>query len=145
MRRSTCLLLVVLFGSWLSSFGQTAPKLRYPKIVATFERVGQTDKIPPTTIYTPPKWGTFRATLIMVLTRGNGEQEAGWSGIVRFTNGGGTFGGPAVELPTSNRTAGYSEMPIRAIAGRPITFEVDSSGDTSGSKYNVWLVVEQLM
>ena len=30
MRRSTCLLLVVLFWSWLNTFGQSAPKSKHP-------------------------------------------------------------------------------------------------------------------
>src|SRR5579863_7213603 len=56
MRRSTCCLLVILFGSWLSSFGQSTPKLTSPKIVATFQRLGLTADLPPTTIYTPKNW-----------------------------------------------------------------------------------------
>jgi len=60
MRRSTCCVLVELFGSWLSSFGQSAPKFTTPQIVATFQRLNQTGEIPPTTIYTPKNCGTFR-------------------------------------------------------------------------------------
>jgi hypothetical protein len=64
--RRTCCLLVVLFGSWLSSFGQSSPQLTSPKIVATFERLNQTAEIPPTTIYTPKNWATFRVSIVMV-------------------------------------------------------------------------------
>src|ERR1700680_3891972 len=73
MRRSTCCLLVVLFGSWSSSLGQSAPKLTYPKIVATFHRFGLTAELPPTTIYTPKNWGTFRISIVMVGTVANGQ------------------------------------------------------------------------
>jgi hypothetical protein len=48
MRNLTCCLLVALFGSWSSSLGQSAPKFTSPRIVATFERLGQTAEIPPT-------------------------------------------------------------------------------------------------
>jgi len=60
MRRSTCCVLVELFGSWLRSFGQSTPKFTTPQIVATFQRLNQTGEIPPTTIYTPKNCGTFR-------------------------------------------------------------------------------------
>jgi hypothetical protein len=53
MRKSTCCVLVMLFGSWLSSLGQSAPKATFPRVVATFHQYGLTDALPPTTIYTP--------------------------------------------------------------------------------------------
>ena len=71
MRNTTCCLLVVLFGSWSSSLGQNAPKFTTPQIVATFQRLNQTAEIPPTTLYTPPKWGTFRVSVVMVDTVAN--------------------------------------------------------------------------
>src|SRR5579863_1583158 len=89
MRRSTCCLLVVLLGSWMSSVGQNAPTFASPKIVATFERLDQTADLPLTTIYTPPKSGTFRISIVMVETVGNGDPNAGWWGSLQFWNGAG--------------------------------------------------------
>ena len=145
MRNVTCCLLVVLFGSWSSSLGQSAPKFTSPKIVATFERLGQTNEIKPVTIYTPPQWGTFRISVVMVLTvKGGGEF---WYGYPQFVDAAGlNFGGEyVVALSTSVPQTASAEFPIRAKARKPIRFTVQPAGDTSGSKYNVWVVVEQLM
>jgi hypothetical protein len=144
MRRSTCCLLVILFGSWLSSFGQSTPKLTSPKIVATFERIGQTAEIPPTVIYTPPKWGTFRVSMVMVLTVGNGSSGA-WGPLLYFYDGSGKNQGGGATVNTNVPQTAVVEFPIRAHAGKPLTFTVVPGLDTSGSKYNVWVVVEQLM
>jgi hypothetical protein len=145
MRRSTCCLLVVLFGSWLSSFGQSAPKLTSPKIVATFQRLGLTADLPPTTIYTPKNWGTFRVSIVMVGTVSN-QQYGQWTGQLQFTDGAGQNGPNTfvVQLTTSILATGSGDFPIRAQAGKPLKFSV-SSFITQGAKYNVWIVVEQLM
>jgi len=63
MRKSTCCVLVMLFGSWLSSLGQSAPKATFPRVVATFHQYGLTDALPPTTIYTMQQEKTFRLLL----------------------------------------------------------------------------------
>jgi hypothetical protein len=52
---------------------------------------------------------------------------------------------PSIELTTFARTMNSLDLPFRAKAGLPMTFSVVPSGFTSGSKYNVWIVVEQLM
>jgi len=149
MWRATLLLLVFLSGSWVSSLGQNAPKLTTPRIVATFERLGQTAEIPPTTIYTPKNWGTFRISIVMVGIVANGETATFWGGGVRFTDAAGKnrpdYGPFLAELYTDIRQTGIAEFPIRAKAGKPITFDVKSFGATQGTKYNVWVVVEQLM
>jgi hypothetical protein len=149
MRRSTCCLLAILFGSWLSSFAQSAPRLTSPKIVATFERIGQTAEIPPTIIYTPKKWGTFRISIVMVGTEASGNGDAAWTGNLQFWDGAGENQPPYtyyMELQTDIRETASAEIPIRARAGKPIKFSVGSiNGSTEGSKYNVWVVVEQLM
>jgi hypothetical protein len=148
MRRSTCFLLVVFFGSWSSSLGQNATKLTHPRIVATFERLGQTAGIGPTAIYTPKRWGTFRISIVMVGTVGN-QMNAYWLGALSFIDAAGENGGPntpfevmmGIDIPRTSSV----EFPIRAKPGKPLEFSVSSSGDTSGTKYNVWVVVEQLM
>jgi hypothetical protein len=146
MRRA-CFLLVVLFGSWSSSLGQSAPKFTSPRIVATFERLGVTAGIPPTTIYTPKNWGTFRISIVLVCTVANGDGNANWRGDVVFTDGAGNNSGSLWEaaVPTQIRGTRVTEFPIRAKAGIPIKFSVTPFGQVGGSKYNVWVVVEQLM
>jgi hypothetical protein len=144
LRRSTCCLLVVLFGSWLSSFGQSAPKLTSPKIVATFERLNQTARIGQTTIYTPKTWGTFRVSIIMVGTVANGSNQGDWESDVQVFDAAGAYNF-GCQITTSIRQTNSVEVPVRVRAGKPITFAVNAQGNTDGAQYNVWVVVEQLM
>ena len=146
MRNATCCLLVVLFGSWSSSLGQNAPTLTSPMIVATFQRLNQTTTIPRTTIYTPTTSGTFRISIVMVGTVAGGDGGY-WAGKPRFTDEAGTGQKPfEALLHASPRQTAVAEGPIRAKGGTPINFEVVAPiGHTEGSKYNVWVVVEQLM
>ena len=147
MRRSTCCLLAILFGSWLSSFAQSAPRLTSPKIVATFERLDLTNEMKPVTIYTPPQWGTFRISVVMVLTAPAGTKGEFWYGELQFVNAAGVncCGAYSVALQSKSRGSAFGEFPISAKAGTPIKFSVQRAGDNFGSKYNVWIVVEQLM
>jgi hypothetical protein len=88
MRNATYCLLVVLFGSWSNSLGQNAPKFTTPQIVATFQRLNQTKEIKPFTIYTPSQWGTFRISVVMVLTRAN-QNNSQWDGTIQFDDAAG--------------------------------------------------------
>ena len=142
MRRA-CSLLMVLFASFVC-FGQSAPKLTSPRIVAAFERLGQTAAIPPTTIYTPKKWGTFRVSVIMILTKGNNGNGGDWQGQFLFVDGAGVFTGePSIFAGTKNRAVW--ETPFRCKPGQRMVFSVTPGGNTAGSKYNALVVVEQLM
>jgi hypothetical protein len=109
--------------------------------------LGQTKEIKPVTIYTPPQWGTFRISIIMILTVANGNNGPLWAGRVRFTDAIGVdpwF--PEAALSTVEPISTFTEGPFRAKAGTPIRFSVSSqNGDTSNTKYNVFVVVEQLM
>jgi hypothetical protein len=147
MRNAICLL-VALCGSWSSGFGQSAPKFTSPRIVATFERLGLTAELPPTTIYTPKNWGTFRISVVLVLVKTNRIGNSYWLGVPRFTNAAGknvTCYCAGAFLYTDLPDTSGAEFPFRAEAGVPIKFTVTSTGNTSGSSYNVWVVVEQLM
>src|ERR1700690_651007 len=88
MRRATCCLLVVLSVSWASSLGQHAPKLTSPQIVATFQRLGQTKEIKPVTLYTPPPWGTFRISIVIVGTIAN-VSAAFWAAKAYYSDAAG--------------------------------------------------------
>jgi len=147
MRRATFLLLF-LSASWASSLGQSAPKFTTPRIVATFERLGLTHELPPTTLYTPKTWGTFRISMVMVGTVANGASDSEWSTILQFAdadNDNAPCDLCGTHLPVDVPRNASTEFPIRARPGQPITFSVVSFGDTSHTKYNVWVVVEQLM
>jgi hypothetical protein len=136
MRRTTALL-VMVFGSWLSSLGQSAPKFTAPQIVATFHRLNQAAEIPPTTVYTPKSWGTFRISIVMVGTVANGTSNTDWAGLLQFTDADGEnvpCDGCGTFLPLDRLRNSVIEFPIRARAGKPIKFFVKSEGDTSGTE-----------
>jgi hypothetical protein len=145
MRRATILSLIFLAVSWVSGFGQSAPKFTSPKIVATFQRLNRTTEIHPTAIYKPSSWGMFRVSVVIVAIKANGEGNGGWQPILVATDGGGSYeqDGPRVSTNVQGTAAG--EFLVRAKPGAPLFFYVSSGGDTSGSKYNVFVVVEQLM
>jgi hypothetical protein len=148
MRRATLSLLLFLGGLWSVSLGQRVPKFTTPRIVATFERFGVTGAISPTTIYTPKSWGTFRISIVLVGTVANGHQQSSYEGGILFTDGAGkntpTASTVAI-LPTDVKRSGQVEFPIRAKPEKPIQLFVSANGHTSGTQYNVWVVVEQLM
>jgi len=85
----------------------------------------------------------------MVGTVPNGVSNAYWFSDLHFTDGAGTDAPCdficSATLYTDILRTGAAEFLIRAKRGQPIRFEVKSLRDTSGSKYNVWVVVEQLM
>lgn len=144
MRRSICLLIVVL-GAWSASLGQNAPKLTHPRIVATLERVGLTTPLATKTLYTPKEWGTFRVSIVMVGTVPNGKYNVAWQGNIGFMDSAGA-NEAEVDLATDRKRTAIGEFPIRAKGGQAITFSVTQVGNNlSGTKYNVWVVVEQLM
>jgi hypothetical protein len=145
MRRAICLL-AFLFGSWSSGLGQSAPKFTTPRIVATFQRLGQTANIPPTTIYRPKNWGTFRVSIVLVETVTDGNSPARWAAEVDYADGAGDTNNITVDQLVQARGTASLQNPIRAKAGKPLTFKVNlEDGDEQGAKYNVWVVVEQLM
>lgn len=145
MRQAILCFLLLVLGSRIG-YGQepTKSNATFPRVVATFKLLNQTAPISQTTIYTPKKWGTFRISLIMVLTVKNGR-NAEWSGTVRFKNRGGDFAEPSVGVTTTNPGMESASDVVRAKGGAPITFEVIAIGDTSNTKYNVFVVLEKLM
>jgi hypothetical protein len=119
MRNVTCCLLVVLFGSWSSSLGQSAPKFTSPKIVATFERIGQTAGFPPTTLFTPQHWGTYRVSIVMVETSAGGEGY--WVGVCNWFDGSG-LDGTSVNVGTT-----YPQANNTVVGRKQIGVETNSA------------------
>jgi hypothetical protein len=145
MRNTICCLLVMLFGSWSSSLGQKAPQFTTPQIVATFERVNKTGPIPLTTLYAPPGSGMFRVSIVAVVTVGNGGGNGGWQPIIRATDAAGQYEQDGSAVSTNVPGTATTEFLVRAQPRTHLRFSVRSVGPTSGSKYNVWVVVEPLM
>jgi hypothetical protein len=154
MGKAMCYLFVVLLGCCTSSFGQDGPKKSgqnvYPRIVATFKRIDQTGPFSPVTIYTPKNWGTFRCSIVMVVTKGNSQTNSYLEANLLFHDGAGFDGVPPnspfyATVATATRNTNYGEFPFRARPGKPIQIEVVPYGITSSTTYNIFVVVEQLM
>jgi hypothetical protein len=151
MRKAIRGLLLLILVSGVSSFGQSAAgplKNHYPRVVATFERFNQTAPISPVTIYTPMHWGTFRCSIVMVLTEANNNDgNAFWRGAILFDDGSGSNGPDhpfGVSLYPGKRNTNAAEFPFRAKAGKPIRVEVKEINYPGGTKYNIFVVLEQL-
>jgi hypothetical protein len=149
MRRVTFFLLLMVLYSWVGSAGSelTVKGLQYPRIVARFHRFGQTSAIPPTPIYTPSRWGIFSVSTVMVLATSNG-QDGGWLGNLAYTNGSGAgnASAPPYILGMLQNPGGIAQGITVVVQepNRPLTFSTSSQGNISGSKYNVFIVVEQI-
>jgi hypothetical protein len=96
------------------------------------------------TIFTPTEFGVYRISLVFLVTVGNGQQANYWGPTVRWQDGAGK---DLYGIPVSSEypNPGQFSVPIRDLIGKPIRFGVSSDGNVSGSKYNVFVVVEQIM
>jgi hypothetical protein len=139
--RKVFALLIVSLGLAVGSFAQTTAT--FPKVVAVFHRCNQTDTIATAPIFTPKAGGLFRFTIYGELLRGASEAAAWWSPTLTFTNHVGEQTYNYVwELSSTSATFGLTSWDRE---GFPIIFGVNSSGDVSGSEYNITIVVEELM
>jgi hypothetical protein len=144
MRKALSLLAVVL-GLALGSFAQTTTT--FPKVVATFSRADQSDVIPMATIFTPKAGGLFRFTIYCAVTKANPltNQNTFWNPTVSFADDIGDVKLNEV-LTVSRQSAGVlTESSFWDRAGVPISVGVGSTGDVSGTEYNIRIVIEQLM
>jgi hypothetical protein len=148
MRRKTIYLMVVLLVSSVDGVSQSATKRAptgtLPRVVATVRLFHQTGPISPTKIFTPEKWGVYRLSAVGVVTAAAGDGY--WSGGFQWTDGGGNESTACLTMFTLF-TGSYScnSFAFRDLSGKPLTYSVNQNGDTSGSKYNLFIVVEQLM
>lgn len=124
-----------------ASTGKAKPT--FPQVVATFQRIGHARGIS-TTIYTPKSWGTFRISAVMLLTVANGGGGY-WQGDIMTTDGSVGVDVGGLFFDTLKPLTSQTEQPVRLKPGKPVILTVIPGGDTTGSKYNIFVVVEQLM
>src|SRR5579872_5236385 len=149
MRRAViCVLLIELLSVLAGVCQERAVKSAtnaagFPHVVAKVSRWQQTEPIKSTTLFTPKGFGLYRVSVVGVVTTPGGSGS--WIVAVDWSDSGGqqeiTFSGQ------SNSVGDFvqSTLPFRDLAGVPISFSVTSNGDTAGSKYNLFIVVEQIM
>lgn len=129
-----------------TGFGQTATPPN-PQIVARVNLTGQTNPIPTTTIFTPPVDGLFRISGVMVTTVANGDSSGTWGLGVNWSPDPGPQTLCCV-IGTNTRFVGgggsVETITIRSDAGIPVTYFVQSTGNTQGTTYEVFFTVERL-
>jgi hypothetical protein len=141
--RNVLRLLVILAGLSSVGFGQTAVPSGLPKVVATFQSLNQTGTIQIHTLFTPPEEGLYRVTVVMIVTVGNGQQDSDWQLTLSWTDENGREG-YILPVDTQSPTSQATTIPIHDLRGIPIDGGVISTGQTSGSKYDVFVVIEQI-
>lgn len=144
------MLVLTLAALTTRSLAQTSPT-----IVATVKLTGQTAAVPKTTLFTPTADGMFRITAYMVTTvpTTNGS-KADWLLRVGYTDDAGSWilgtvaNVPAYQRSNSNVFGNTDNWPLTfwATSGTPITYAVPPiNGDPTGSTYEVFITLEQLM
>jgi len=152
-QRFVWLFVAIVLGAGMC-LGQTATKDSaqnpgFPRVVARLNLFNRTKAIGPQTIYIPTKSGVFRASGAMVCTLGDGGAgNTFWGITVSWTNEVGLNAPTFVSIVDSSRkgssTQTNSSFIFNATKDIPITVWVTTIGDTSGSAYNAYFVLEQL-
>jgi hypothetical protein len=148
MKRIACLLVIVLIGA--ACFAQTANKETasnpgFPRVVAKLSALGKTAPINPGILYTPQYTGLFRVTFVGFCTIGNGNlNNDAWTGGIAWTDELEENVPEGLNIYVKTPYASSNSFAFQAVGGQPITFSTSSYGDTSGTKYNVYVVLEQL-
>jgi hypothetical protein len=137
--RNTLRLLTILLGLTGASIGQTG----LPQVVATRQRLNQTGPISMDTLWVPLQPGIYRITIAMVVTVG-GQQNSDWEPTISWVD---ERGEEIYQFAVSQQSSSSSSVTvtIRDLPNSPIKGGVLSNGDSSGSKYDVFVVVEQIM
>src|SRR5207244_5968046 len=131
----------------VSSFAQT-----FPTVVATVKVTGQTTAIPKTVLFTPTADGMFRISAYMTTTVPKTGQAI-WLASINWTDDANNWlvSNVATVLAYSSTNSIVCCLPLNyltfwAKAGTPISYAVHSAnGDATGSTYEVFMTLEQLM
>jgi hypothetical protein len=143
-------LLVTLLISTTFCFGQSEVKDSgqnpgFPRVVARVNLFNRTKAIGPQTLYTPKQSGVFRLSGTINVTVGNGESGTWylsglWANEVASNNGS-TIAIVGTNVPQSGTP--ISPVVFNASKGTPISIQTDG-GSTSGTQYNIYVILEQL-
>jgi hypothetical protein len=144
MRRSAiCCLTTMLFAVVLS-VGQTTATKRtenpgFPRVVARIKLWQKTGPLS-ITLFTPKHFGTYRISGVMVITAQNGNP---YYGTIAYTDGGG------LEQFSFSSQGSRGDLEVGPFSLRdhpwvPIQLSINSYGE-QGGKYNLFVVVEQIM
>ena len=124
----------------------------YPHAVKNVILKGQTAAIPATTLFTPRKDGLYRVSVYMVTTTANNDINATWNTTMTWTDDAGPWSLTQWMIYSGNKINSVlccnsvANLTATVKAGTPLTYSVDpAGGDPTGSTYELFSVVEQLM
>jgi hypothetical protein len=145
MRRTAiCSLAMVLFAVVLGFCQVTTTKQTenpgFPRVVASISLHGKTGDIKPITLFTPKHFGVYRISGVLVVTT---QLDNNLYGSILYRDGGGSKYLSFAALPS------VGEYPVGPFVFRdlfrvPIQLFVNSYGE-QGGKYNLFVVIEQIM
>jgi hypothetical protein len=119
----------------------------FPRVVARLNLFNRTKAIGPETLYTPSKAGVFRISVAMVCTVANPKTDGYWSSEVIWQNETGQAGPLSVAdvfVQSIQYSPNSQPFVFDAMTGYPLVFQITPHGDTSGSQYNAYIILEQL-
>jgi hypothetical protein len=144
MHRKLFVVFVVVLATCVGGFAQDRPR-----IVKRFHLYNQTGDTGLVKIYTPKAGhgALFRINTFMVTTVGNGVGGFFCARLFFATKFGpnqvsATNGSCLLADQAGNIVQGT--IPIADEGGKPLSVIVSTAGDTSGAKYNVTIIVEEL-
>lgn len=143
MRKVSVLGLVLFVLSSFNGFAQSGGQ-GFPRVLGKWTYLNQTDTIPSVALYTPQTGGIFRVTFVEETTGANAKQNSYWDGGVSWTNEVGQNNPTGVLLYTQSKYSTGSTVVMRVAKGTPILFSTSSWGDVSSSRYNLYIVLEEL-
>ena len=146
MKKTMGCLLLVLMVSSVTSFAEGARhdvRVNNPtEIVGKLVKIGQTEQISDTVVFTSKSTGLFRATVLFMITTnntGNGywQTRLAWKDIKNRART--VFNAPSFKEGTHQSTLIFA-----AQGGVPVQLSVVPFGNVTGSVYDVFVVVERL-
>jgi len=145
MRRTAiCWLAMVLFAVVFGFCQVTTTKQTenpgFPRVVARIKLWGKTGPIKPITLFTPKHFGVYRVSGVLVVTT---QTDNNLYGYIKHVDGGGAQQISFTALPN---VGDYPVGPfvLRDLIGAPIQLLINSFGTQAG-KYNLFVVIEQIM
>lgn len=157
MKKTLCVVAVLVVAALALSFGSARPPLTAPIIVASGQALHRTNPLPQVPMYTPVVDGVYRVSVYATLTTRDASSNSYWAYNVAWTDaaGAGQYAwllladgannvGMFYPYWNQNEQAGSYPIVIQARAGRPIIHSMSQSGPPDGSAYNLYWVVEQI-
>jgi hypothetical protein len=155
MRKTVLCVILVLFSATIASSNSHRS---LPKVVSKVAIKGRSTAIPQTTLVTPASNALYRVSAYGVVTVPNGNTafwnlELNWTEEYGAENcyNGTQQGVPCSLLTINSNWENYGEYRwaqqtwvVRANAGTPLSYSMVDVGGATGSKYDLFLTVEQL-